>query len=223
MLSKVVLRVKRLISYIELYLWWVKSYEVRDRTLVDLSRDVAKSLNAKPFRKIRIAYREDIINAAAIGLLCRTLVISQGMVSALTLDELRAVILHEYAHCIRKHHLKLLAATLSITIIGALPLLHLTLYTELGSEALLAITGVSLTSLYIITLITTKYLARRFEEEADIVVVRSLGDPKSYFQLLQKLAVRSPVKRYGLRERLFSSHPPIAERLRKLYRCVGSG
>ncbi|MCS7111884.1 MAG: M48 family metallopeptidase [Ignisphaera sp.] len=214
--NKIRLRVKAMIEYIGLYFWWVKSRNAENRILLELSRSAAATIGVKPFKKIKIAYTEDVINAAAVGFLCRTLVISQGMLNILTLDELQAVIFHEYAHCRRKHHLKLAASSLSVMFIEALPYLYIALNME--SEAVFfTLTVVFFALIYVSTLLFTRYLTRKFEEEADITVVEMLENPRIYLQVLQKIAVRSSTGRMGLVERLFSSHPPPAERLRKLY------
>ncbi len=217
--NKIKLKIKNLVRYIELYFWWVKSYDVKNHILLELSRNVAAALGVKPFKKIKIVYRDDIINAAAIGFTCRTLVVSQGMLNNLTYDELRAVIFHEYAHCQQKHHLKLLAASISAILIGVPPYLYVALYVE-SVTAFFILAGILFTLTYVIMLLFIRYLTRKFEEEADIIVVKNLEDPRTYLQVLQKIVLRSSNKEGNIIERLFWSHPPVAKRLRKLYRYV---
>lgn len=224
--NRIRLRIENIIRYVKLWFWWIRSYETSDSILLELSREVATSLGVKPFKKVKIAYRDDIINAAAIGFLCRTLVLSQGILNTLTFDELKTVILHEYAHCQQRHHVKLLATGLSIALTGALPYLSIVLYID--SEAILLIlAGIIFTLTYIAMLVFTRYLTRRFEEEADLIVVKNLENPRLYLQVLQKIALRHPNGKIGLREKLFSSHPSVSERLHKLcrymMRCGGPG
>lgn len=213
------LKIGRLFNYLKIYFWWIKSRDAKNHSLLELSRSSAVAMGVKPFRRIKIAYSENVVNAATVGFLCSTLVISQGMLDTLTLDEIRAVIFHEYAHCKQKHHLKLTAASLSLIIIGLLAPLYLALSTEYALSLLITI---FLPLLYISTLLFVRYLARKFEEEADTIAVKSLENPKTYIQALQKIALRSSASSNSFIERLFSSHPPYERRLHKLISYITS-
>uniref|UniRef100_A0A7J3QEM0 Peptidase M48 domain-containing protein n=1 Tax=Ignisphaera aggregans TaxID=334771 RepID=A0A7J3QEM0_9CREN len=205
-------------SKIQLYFWWIKSYDANNTILSELSRNVAIAIGMKPFKKIRVIYRNDIINAAVIGFLCRTIVISQGIIDILTPDELKTVFLHEYAHCYEKHHLKLLLVSLAPSTGIIMLLYYFLMFIYIESEIIsIILTVVSLMLLYIALQIFIKYLTRKFEERADIIVIKNLKEPKLYISTLQKIALKTSTKRANIWEKLFSSHPPVDKRIYKLY------
>jgi Zn-dependent protease with chaperone function len=208
-------------SKIQLYFWWIKSYDADNTILSELSRNVAMAIGMKPFKKIRVIYRKDIINAAVIGFLCRTIVISQGIIDILTPEELKTVFLHEYAHCYEKHHLKLLLASLALSTGIIMLLYYFLMFIYIESEIIsIALTVISLIPLYIILQIFIKYLTRKFEERADNIVIKNLKEPKLYISTLQKIALKTSTKRANIWKKLFSSHPPIDKRIYNLYKYI---
>lgn len=208
---------KNIITRAKIHLWWFYSRDLDNPFIYDLVRGAAIILDIKPFSKIKINHTLRAANAAVIGLRCKTLVLTDMLIKVLTTDELKAVILHEYAHCKLKHHVKLLSV--SLVLLLSLVLTMTLMIQSLGSEFLSTITSIIiLATTYILILMVNKFIARKFELEADCLAVSKLSNPYTYVELLKKLkAINGDIT--GLR-RFFTAHPPIEVRLYNTLRCV---
>lgn len=208
---------KNIITRVQINLWWFYSRDLNNPFIYGLVRDVAVIINVKPFSKIKINHMLHAANAAVIGFRCSTLVLTDMLIKVLTVDELKAVILHEYAHCKLKHQVKLLSVSLVLLLGLALAIIFI--IQNLGNEFLSIITSVFLlATAYILIFIITRFIARRFELEADCLAVSKLSNSYTYVELLKKLrAINGDIS--GLRA-LFTAHPPIGLRLYNILKCV---
>src|SRR5262249_10757343 len=118
-----------------------------------------------------------ITNAAWLGLTLRTgrIFISDALLEALSADEVRAVFAHGVAHGRRRHLVwflaLFLASMLSTYVLGDL----------LGASwVAVAAPAVSILA----PLVAFVSISRRFEVEADLVAVDTVGDPESFNRAL---------------------------------------
>jgi len=98
---------------LRLTLWWICSEPVSDEHLYRVSEEVARAVGVDPFKTIRVA-DVPLLNAVVAGLRGRTLVLTRALTSLLTEEELKMVLLHEYAHRKLKHKLKLVAVFVAL-------------------------------------------------------------------------------------------------------------
>lgn len=208
---------KNVIARLQAYLWWFYSRDLDNPFIYNLVKEVAAIADVKPFSKIKISHAIHAANAAVIGFNCNTLVLTDMLARVLTVDELKAVILHEYAHCKLKHQVKLLSVSLVLLLGLATAMVFVT--QNLGNELLSTVVSVFLAAIaYTLTLLTTRAIARKFELEADCLAVSKLGNPHIYIELLKKLrSINGDIS--GLRV-LFSAHPPGRLRLYNVLRCA---
>lgn len=170
-----------------------------------------------------------------------TIILSRGLLRALSRRELRAVVAHEIAH-IRNHDLPLfavigamqyltraVAGALTILVFISFPLL-LVGYVAVPPEAFLYLSIVPLVSIFLVAA-----LLRTREYQADIGAVQLTGDADAlasalaridgpylgvWHRLFRRTAVESPRRSDGLGE-LLRTHPHTSERIRRL-RALGS-
>ncbi|MEM0371143.1 MAG: M48 family metalloprotease [Ignisphaera sp.] len=209
---------KRLMNSIEkmlLRIWWLYSYEVNNPILKNISLEAASALNVRPFNKIKISDKFPLVNAAVVGFRCRTIVLTETLLELMNIEELKAIFLHEYAHCKQKHQTKLLTISLLILILTMLPtsLIFLEIDNELISISLLAL---MICTAYIIMLSIARYLTRRFEFEADLIAVEASRNPVVYIDMLKKLKIFEARPSRKSLTSIFRSHPYIEERIKKI-------
>ncbi|MGQ0798353.1 MAG: zinc metalloprotease HtpX [Methanobacteriota archaeon] len=233
-----------------LVLW---SYRARFGSEVDapglyrVVRLVAQEANLPEMPKVAIVPTETP-NAFATGRNPRNAVVAvtQGLLRALSEDELRGVLAHEVAH-IRNRDI--LVMSVAATIAGAIALLaRMFWWNSLfggsrnregnGVTALLAVVGMVLAPLA--AALVQLAISRSREYKADYVGAKSSGQPRALASALEKLEAAnrrrpltfgSPTSQ-GLFivnpfaasafTRLFSSHPPIRERVARL-RALAQG
>ncbi len=205
----------KLKNLLKMYFWWLYAKEDAPQTIYELSNSIALKINVKPFKTIKISSILPIANAVTIGPMCRKLILTKTLLDLLTIDELKGVLLHEYAHCKLKHGIKLM-----IMIMIAIPIIlfiyHIFDYilTTIESEVLsIFLSIIIFISLYITLILVTRRYSRKFEIEADIFATNNLENPMIYLSILRKIKIvnnhsNSPKIRF-----LFSTHPSIDRRI----------
>ena len=210
-------------------------------------RLVAQEANLPEMPKVAIVPTETP-NAFATGRNPRNAVVAvtQGLLRALTEEELRGVLAHEVAH-IRNRDI--LVMSVAATIAGAIALLaRMFWWNSLfggsrdrqgnGLTALLAFVGMVLAPLA--AALVQLAISRSREYKADYIGAKSSGQPLALASALEKLEVanrRRPIMfgsptsqglfivnpfAGGAFVRMFSTHPPIAERIERL-RALAQG
>lgn len=195
-----------------MYFWWLYAKEDAPSTIYELSSSIALKINVKPFKTIKVSSILPIANAVTIGPICRRLILTKTLLDLLTIDELKGVLLHEYAHCRLKHGIKLMI----ITILMAIPIILLIYYILMTIESELLSICLSIIifiPLYITLILVTRIYSRKFEIEADIFATNNLENPMIYLSILRKIKMvnshsNSPKIRF-----LFSTHPSIDKRI----------
>ncbi len=166
--------------------------------------------------------------------------VTQGILGILTEDELRGVLAHEVSHVRNRD---ILVMTVAATIAGAISYLaQIAMWNSLlgggrnrnasGAEVAIAFLGMILAP--IAALLVQLSISRSREYKADYSGAKAIGQPLALASALQKLEVankRRPLlfgspSSQGLFivnpfaatsfTRLFSTHPPIQERIRRL-------
>ncbi|MEM4789204.1 MAG: M48 family metalloprotease [Ignisphaera sp.] len=202
---------------LKVHLWWLYSSKIDDPSIHKLARDVAQIIGVKPFKNIRVSTRFYIANAAVIGFRCRTLVLTNLLLDILSVNELRAVFLHEYAHCKLKHQIKLLGISFILMLFMALTAILITQTIEND----LMVVGIGIPFLilaYLVVILITRLITKRFELEADCLAVSKLENPYLYIELLKKIKnINGEVR--GWRT-LLSPHPPIDVRIAYAIKCI---
>lgn len=216
--------VKRIIEKLllaVLYSWFFYYYsqETTDPALTTILIKTAEILNVKPFKKIKIFNKLPLINAATI--LCREIVITEALLATMDIEEIEAVILHEYAHCKKKH-----LFTRLILAIGLLPLIILppiVIYVFFSSTS----TSQKLLDLVIATTILVSFITyvliimhviRKHEYEADLLAAQALKNPIIFVNMLKKLKSQCSKRYRKIIEKLFSTHPCIEERIENIFK-----
>lgn len=208
---------RKKIEKIRLCLWWFYSSKTDDEEIHRVSEEAAAIMGIKPFKNIKICPRFYMANAAVIGFRCRTLVLTKTLLELLNIEELKAVLLHEYAHCKLKHQLKLMSLSMMLLLGIALICIYIVLSLEQEALAL----GISIPLLiisYILIYILTRFILKRFELEADCLAVSKLNNTITYINILRKIKmVNGDVS--GWRA-ILSPHPPIDKRILYISTCV---
>ena len=166
--------------------------------------------------------------------------VTQGILGLLTEDELRGVIAHEISHVKNRD---ILVMAVAATIAGAISYLaQMAMWNTLlgggrnrnSSEGTMIIAVLGMILAPIAALLVQLAISRSRETKADYSGAKSIGQPLALASALQKLEVAN--KRHPLRfgspasqglfivnpfaattlTRLFRTHPPIEERIRRL-------
>lgn len=211
MVGMVIYRLRKLRTI----LWWLYSEDLNDPEIQRLSEEAASILGVKPFKKIKLCRCVNTFNAAVIGFRCRTVVLTEALLKHLTSDEIKAVFLHEYAHCRLRHQIKLSAITLfMLTAIASIALAALPNIDSLVTALTFA---VSVALSYLLTTTTVLFFARRFELEADCLAASKLSAPEIYTNLLAKISYTDDVSKLRT---VLRSHPTVRERISKIAVCI---
>ncbi len=211
--------IMRLKDLLKMYFWWLYAKEDAPQTIYKLSNSIASTINVRPFRVIKISRTLPIANAVTIGPRCRRLILTKALLDLLTIDELKGVLLHEYAHCKLRHGIKLmsLAILISIPIIISIYYIFITIESELLS---IAISISIFIPSYIALMLITRIYSRRFEIEADIFATSNLEDPKIYLSILKKIRRVNSYSHVPRIKLLFSTHPSIEERIEEIAKNI---
>lgn len=201
------------------HLWWICSSKLDDPFINNLVKEVAQKIDVKPFKNIRVSTRFYIANAAVIGFRCRTLVLTSLLLNILNADELRAVFLHEYAHCKLGHQIKLLGISFTLMLVTALTAIFITQAIE--NELMVIGIGVPFLVLaYLAIVLVTRLITKRFELEADCLAASKLENPYLYIEVLKKIKnINGEVR--GWRA-LLSPHPSTDVRIAYVIKCIES-
>lgn len=207
--------------------------------LYGIVREVAQQANV-PMPKVAIVPSQTP-NAFATGRNPRHAVVActQGILDLLTEEELRGVLAHEVSHV---NNRDILVMSVAATIAGAISILARMFWwntafggsrnRDNGATAILAVVGMILAP--IAALLVQLAISRSREYKADYRGAKTIGQPLALASALQKLEVankRRPIQ-FGSPSsqglfivnpfsasgftRLFGTHPPIAERIRRL-------
>ncbi len=207
--------------------------------LYGIVREVAQQANV-PMPKVAIVPSQTP-NAFATGRNPRHAVVActQGILDLLTEEELRGVLAHEVSHV---NNRDILVMSVAATIAGAISILARMFWwntafggsrnRDNGATAILAVVGMILAP--IAALLVQLAISRSREYKADYRGAKTIGQPLALASALQKLEVANkrrpiqfgspssqglfivnPFAASGL-TRLFGTHPPIAERVRRL-------
>lgn len=201
-------KLARITEKILVYIWWINSKNIDDPLIYKLSIEAALAIGVKPFKKLKLCKKYLMINAATIG--CKSIVLTEALLKLLSVNEIKAVFLHEYAHCKLKHHAKLL----SLSIIIFLGLILPTIFTlsNIVEDNLFVIIAIPIISLiYLSTTIIIKFITRKFELEADRLAVSILKDLDIYIELLKKIEKYN--KDNSHIPSIFRSHPTVSKRI----------
>jgi len=202
----------RLKDLLKIYFWWLYAKEDAPPTIYELSSSIALKINVKPFKTIKVSSILPIANAVAIGPMCRRLVLTKMLLDLLTIDELKGVLLHEYAHCRLRHGIKLMI----MTILMSIPIILLVYYILMTIESELLSICLSIAifiPLYITLILVTRIYSRKFEIEADIFAVNNLENPMIYLSILRKIKMVNSYSESPKIRFLFSTHPSIDKRI----------
>jgi heat shock protein HtpX len=167
--------------------------------------------------------------------------VTEGLLRVLDRNELAGVLAHELSHV---KHRDILIGTVAATIAGAISFLSSmarwgAIFGDRreGGANLLLVLVVSIVAAFAAMLVQMA-VSRSREYQADAGAARLLGDPKPLVSALQKLAIgaeRLPLEaspatahmfivnplRGGGMAKLFSTHPPIEERIARLQALTG--
>lgn len=173
--------------------------------------------------EVNLSRKTRAANAALVGFgRTRRILIADNLLDNFTLDEIEAVLAHEFAHHV--HHDLAKAMAIQGGMFFALFYgIHWVLgavgdslgFQGAGDVANLPLIGLAATALGLVFLPVTNGWLRRFERRADDYAVRTATQPRAFCSALQRLAQinladRSP---HPLIEWLFYSHPAIGSRI----------
>jgi len=216
--------------------------QVRDRNLMEAVRDLAAQAGIPPPRILEI--QESHPNAFALGSdpAHAAIVLTLGLCSRLTGDELRAVMSHEISHIARRDTLR---ATIGVTLMSAIAALALRLgligfsVRRQGGAALLFLA----IFLPLSALVRRLTAPRSREYQADLEAARLCGNADDLIGALRKLDASSrrvasitandqpalaalciinPLPNSWI-GRLFAAQPPVARRIERLRTFSGDG
>jgi len=173
--------------------------------------------------EVNLSRKTRAANAALAGFgRTRRILLADNLLDHFTLDEIEAVLAHEFAHHARHHLAKAIliqTATFFILFYG----LHFVLGAvgnRLGLQgaadvANLPLLALAATVLGLVFLPLTNGLLRRFERCADDYALRAATQPRALCSALQRLAQINLADRFPhpLIEWLFYSHPAIGARI----------
>lgn len=201
--------IENLRKFIRLRFWWFFSKPCTDPSVQNIVVRVAERINVKPFKYVKVA-EAPFYNAVVAGFLCRSLVVTKSLLQA-SPDIIEAVILHEYAHCKLRHQLKLLFTALLLQMVALVLSIVAVCMSNLHAFYAIVFYFIAYPAIQVIL----KYIARKFEIEADIFAVAHSFSKCSYIHLLCFLKQYDSHKQ-GLLSLLFGSHPSIETRIKSI-------
>lgn len=154
-----------------------------------------------------------VANALVSGLWpwLRRIYVTDHMLATFSVDEIRAILAHEIGHVRHRH----LWCYLGFALGGALAIPRL--IEALDQLAFLRHSAWGfLIAIGLYWGVTFKFFSRRFERQADRFAVAATGDVAAFQRALEKLAEANGMVRQYAKWDIFQSHPPIAERIRRL-------
>ena len=154
-----------------------------------------------------------VANALVSGLWpwLRRIYVTDHMLATFSVDEIRAILAHEIGHVRHRH----LWCYFGFALGGALAIPRL--IEALDQLAFLRHSAWGfLIAIGLYWGVTFKFFSRRFERQADRFAVAATGDVAAFQRALKKLAEANGMVRQYAKWDIFQSHPPIAERIRRL-------
>lgn len=174
--------------------------------------------------EVDLSRRSRTANAALVGFgRTRRILLADNLLDNFTLDEIEAILAHEFAHHVGRHLAKATALqTLAFfAICFAIDLALKATPGRWGLDGLadvanLPVIGLTVSMAGLLILPLTNACLRRFEREADDYALRTSTVPRAFCSALRRLAQinledRSP---HPFIEKVFYSHPSIDSRLR---------
>lgn len=186
--------------------------------------------------KSKIKYRDILIwnigdrnvaNAGMAGLLpkSRYIFMTDSLLSNLDIDEIEAIVAHEFGHIKYKHVLAYMLFSFGYLIFFTF--LYAIFYPVIKGIQLNTILSALLGALATLLVFFTyfvfifRYFSRKFERQADLYATSIIGDPESFKNALIKVASINymPIQIPRFVE-IFRTHPSVYERLRLVDRFI---
>ena len=195
-----------------------------------------------PVPEIYVLEREAGINAFAAGLSTSdaAIAVTRGLLESMNREELQGVIAHEFSHILNgdmRLNLRLVGVIFGILILSIIgrKILHSTSRSRNGkNDAGAILIGLSVMLIGYVGLFFGRWIkasvSRQREFLADASAVQYTRNPESISGALKKIAVHARgsfmdedteeighmLFGQGMTERIFASHPPILERIRRI-------
>ena len=173
--------------------------------------------------EVNLSRKSRVANAALVGLgRTRRILLADNLLDNFTLDEIEAVLAHEFAHNAQRHPLKVITVQVSMFFLvfygvhRALVVLHDRWGLQgAGDVANLPLVVLTVAVLGLVLLPVTNGLLRHFERRADEHALRLTTQPRAFCSALQRLAQINLADRCPntLIEWIFYSHPAIDNRI----------
>jgi Zn-dependent protease with chaperone function len=187
-------------------------------------------------RKVKIKYRDilvwnisnkNIANAGVAGLLpnSRYIFITSSLLYNLNIDEIEAIVAHEFGHIKHRHILAYMVFSFGYLVFFSLlyaifyPVIKEIQFGTIISALLGALATLAVFFIYFVFIF--RYFSRRFERQADLYAVSVTGNPEAFKNALTKVAsinyMPMQVPRFV---EIFRTHPSVYERLRLIDRAM---
>ena len=210
-------------SFIKSRLWWLYAKPVNDIALLDISMAIAKRIGVKPFKVIKVV-EAGFYNAMVFSFSCKGITITSLLKEA-SRDVLEGVMLHEYAHCKLKHGLKLLCLASLLLFLSILIAIYIIYNSATVAEVIVALMMFAI--MYMAIQLILRYVARRFEYEADLFAVSYTSNSCAYISMLRTFLYYKSTKNRFLE--ILDSHPSPLNRIEyilknfpELSKCIES-
>jgi len=203
-----------------------KYKKLEDEVLRQRIFDLASKMQIKLMEVSEIDFSKKTLkaNAAFTGMgKTKRVLLADTLKDKYTLDEVEAILAHEFAHYRLKHILKLIALNSLITL-GLFYLIFKTSVYTLGVfrlDSLRQLSSLPLVFLYfiffgLIIQPLEAYFSRRFEKEADALALKVTQNKSAFISLMEKLAAQNLADRnpHPIIKFFFFTHPSIDERIK---------
>ena len=188
-----------------------------------LSLAKGTGINIEGVYKINLSKDTKKANAALAGLgSTRRVLLSDTLLDAFSLDEIRSVFAHELGHQVY-HHIRKLLVIGSITGFLGFALCHYVLtrliditgYQYIHDIAAFPILCLVLAILGFVLMPIQNAYSRKLERDCDMYAIKKTGNPGAFISTMEKLAEQNMADKAPNRiiEILFYDHPPISKRI----------
>ncbi|MBM3334128.1 M48 family metallopeptidase [Candidatus Sumerlaeota bacterium] len=180
--------------------------------------------------EVNLSRKSRAANAALVGFgRTRRIVLADNLLDNFTLDEIEAVLAHEFGHHVH-HHLIKIAIVQSAAFFGLFYAIDCVMvvtsqrfaFNGPADVANFPLIALSAAVLGLVVLPAMNAVLRRFEREADDYVINVVGKAGSFANALHRLAQINLVDQSPSRivEWVFHSHPAISERVERAERAI---